>query len=105
MITQHPITLITDDQQHIIVWKISPTTAIPTKNIFLSHGAFSDKHICLAIAEYFTQFGFTILEWRGHGSSPKTKQDFNFETIAQYDFKAVFDYFKQELKIHHIHCI
>ena len=45
------------------------------------------------------------MEWRNHGESAKPKTKFNFETIAQFDIKAVLTYLLEDLKINQLHCI
>ena len=67
---------------------------IKKQAIFLSHGAFSDKTVCMGIADYLAREGYIcfILEWRGHGTSPKTDLPFNFETVALYEYKTAFHY-------------
>ena len=77
------------------------------KHIFLTHGTFSNRKICDGIAFHFAELGFTcwILEWRNHGKSSKTKQKFNFETIAKYDLKATIDFLFNNQQIKKIDCI
>lgn len=81
--------LETDDHVEFALWKVakSENTLIKKEAIFLSHGAFSDKTVCMGIAVYLANHGYIcfILEWRGHGTSPKTDIPFNFETVALYE--------------------
>jgi predicted alpha/beta hydrolase len=73
----------------------------------LTHGTFSNRKICDGIASHLTEKGFTcwIMEWRNHGKSSKTKQDFNFETIAKYDLKSTLDYLFENEGLKNIACI
>lgn len=100
------IKLTTDDNHIIAIQKISQTDNID-KVCFLTHGTFSDKRICLGLANFLAKYGYAcyILEWRNHGDSNKTTQPFDFETIALYDIKATFDYLCYKLDIQNIHAI
>ncbi|MBD0222902.1 alpha/beta hydrolase, partial [Acinetobacter baumannii] len=86
----------TDDHSEFALWEVakSENTLIKKEAIFLSHGAFSDKTVCMGIADYLANHGYIcfILEWRGHGTSPKTDIPFNFETVALYEYKTAFHY-------------
>ncbi|WP_367105089.1 alpha/beta fold hydrolase [uncultured Psychrobacter sp.] len=121
MLTETLKKLTTKDGAQVAVWKVSNSTDIrlntkassPTQqvaksqNIFLTHGTFSDKRACLRIASYLAQLGHDcyIMEWRGHGASPKSTKKFNFETVATYDFAAVFRYLFDDLKLDNLHCV
>ncbi len=107
MIKEELVQLNTEDNTTIALWKIYTDEVDENKNIFLSHGTFSDKKICSPIAKYFAKKGFTcwIMEWRNHGSSELTKKKFNFETIALFEFKTVFSYLISDLRIEKLHCI
>ena len=95
----------TADTETIALWKVTNNPSNKNQSIFLTHGTFSDKRICLGIAKHFAELGYTcwIMEWRNHGKSPEVTKKFNFETIAIYDLKTVFDYFFKDLKISKIH--
>jgi predicted alpha/beta hydrolase len=56
---------------------------------------------------YLAEKGFTcwIMEWRNHGKSSKSNQNFNFETIAKFDFKSTFDFLFIDQKIKKIDCL
>ena len=97
----------TEDGEQIALWKIQSTDLQNQANVFLTHGTFSDKRICLGIAKYLAVFGYTcwIMEWRNHGASPSTTNKFNFETIGLYDVKAAFNYLSKVLKITNLHCV
>lgn len=107
MISKSITFLNTTDKEKIALWKISNNEKNIVDNIFLTHGTFSNKSICLGIAKYFAIQGYCcyIMEWRNHGESPQTENNFNFETIALYDLKTVFTYLFEELKLKSIHCI
>jgi len=97
----------TEDKEQIALWKIHSSLQQNHANIFLTHGTFSDKRICLGIAKYLAEIGYTcwIMEWRNHGASPTTTNKFNFETIGLFDVKAAFNYLSNSLKLTNIHCI
>ena len=59
------------------------------------------------MAEYLAGLGHHcyIMEWRGHGASSLPTDQFNFETVATYDFAATFDYLLNELKLSNLHCV
>lgn len=101
--------LKTDDHGEFALWEISKRkdTIIKKEAIFLSHGAFSDKTVCMGIADYLARQGYIcfILERRGHGTSPKTDIPFNFETVALYEYKTAFHYVYHCLNITFLHCV
>ena len=97
MLTENLKFVSTKDNVQIAIWHIfdsekqqylSNNSTYRAQNIFLTHGTFSDKKTCLKIAEYLATLGHHcyIMEWRGHGASSTSKDKFNFETIATYDF-------------------
>jgi predicted alpha/beta hydrolase len=45
------------------------------------------------------------MEWRNHGESSKTQQEFNFETIAKYDIKSTFDFLFNKENLKNIDCL
>ncbi|AUC77787.1 alpha/beta hydrolase [Olleya sp. Bg11-27] len=104
--TEHLYHITTEDNQTIALWKLNSEKR-SDKHIFLTHGTFSNRKICDGIAAYLTEKGFTcwIMEWRNHGKSSKTKQKFNFETIAKYDLKSVFNFLFNIIKVKGIDCI
>ncbi len=114
MITESLKLVTTKDDEQIAVWKVmadnQPSVMPEVKkkqNIFLTHGTFSDKKVCLGIASYLCQLGHTcyIMEWRGHGHSSMPKDKFNFETVATYDYEATFRYLFDELKLDNLHSV
>lgn len=107
MLEETRLFLRTKDQEEIALWKIVGEKSDSTKNIFLTHGTFSNRKVCMGITSFLLEKGYTcwILEWRNHGDSPSVKRPFNFETIALYDFAAVFEYLFQTLRIAALDCI
>lgn len=103
MTTNDTIHLTTKDQEIITLHKVGDKIG---KVCFLTHGTFSDKRVCLGLANYLKDKGFTcyILEWRGHNGY-KAKKPFDFETVALYDFYTAFDYLCHQLKLTKIHTI
>lgn len=102
------ILLKTIDGAKTSLWKYKPETSVNNgQHIFLGHGTFCNKKICLGIAQMLLKQGYTcwIVEWRGHGSSPEPKAKYSFETVGKYDLKAVFDYLKNEEGLSKISCI
>jgi len=101
--------LDTSDGCEFALWEISKKNnpLVKKEAIFLSHGAFSDKTVCMGIADYLANQGYIcfILEWRGHGTSPKTDIPFNFETVALYEYKAAFHYIYYHFNIASLHCV
>ena len=84
------IILTTDDSAEIVLWKCSSEKSPGHKHIFLTHGTFSNRKVLLGIMEFLVEQGYTcwIMEWRGHGDSPKPSERYNFETIGLYDVPA-----------------
>lgn len=105
------LTLVaTKDGEQIALWTITDdkgTADAQPQNIFLTHGTFSDKRVCLRIAQYLAELGHTcyIMEWRGHGASSAPKRKFNFETVATYDYEAVFRYLFDERQLDNLHTV
>ncbi|MBO1531311.1 alpha/beta fold hydrolase [Psychrobacter sp. F1192] len=101
----------TKDGEQVAIWKVesatNDSTTMKRQNILLTHGTFSDKKVCLGIANYLAKLGHVcyIMEWRGHGDSPKPTAKFNFETIATYDFAATFQYLFDDLELDNLHCV
>ena len=98
------IPITTADRAVASLHKISTTDDRRDKNIFLTHGTYSDKRSLLGIAQYLAKAGYTcwILEWREHGASPATDTIYNYEWIALYELKAVFEYLFKVEKITHL---
>lgn len=87
--------------EQLALWKVTHKHSKEDKHVFLTHGTFSSKKVCLLLAEYLAENGYNcwILEWRNHGDSFKTSLPYNFETIAKEDIKSVFDYLIKEQKV------
>lgn len=101
------IKIKTEGEEFIALWKIFSPENDSDQHIFLSHGTFSDRRICLSIAEYFAEKNYTcwIMEWRNHGSSSPSNKKINFENIATDDYPIVFEYLFNQLNINKINCI
>ncbi|MBT4443943.1 MAG: alpha/beta hydrolase [Oceanospirillaceae bacterium] len=107
MYHENEINIYSDDGVRLSLWKIEPISTNSDTNVFLTHGAFSNKDICFGIAKYLAERNITcwILEWRSHGSSENYAKSFDFETIALYDMKAAFDYLIHNVKLKSFHCV
>lgn len=116
MITENLTLVTTKDGEQIALWRIvdsalhsviSDSAAKKEQNILLTHGTFSDKTSCLRIASYLASLGHHcyIMEWRGHGHSSVPTDQFNFETVAIYDFEAAIHHLFDELKLDNLHCV
>lgn len=91
--TPSPNLLETPDGSSFAVWTIGQRHAAESKEpVLLSHGAFSNKKICMGVARFIAKAGFecTILEWRNHGASAASQQHFDFETIGCNEFLVAF---------------
>ncbi|MDB4180815.1 alpha/beta hydrolase [Flavobacteriaceae bacterium] len=90
----------------IALWKLN-SEKTTDRHVFLTHGTFSNRKICDGIASYLVEKGFTcwIMEWRNHGGSSKTKEKFNFETIAKYDLKSTFNFLFNVCQLKNIECL
>ena len=66
----------------IALWKLNSEKK-SDKHIFLTHGTFSNRKICDGISLFLVEKGFTcwIMEWRNHGESSKTQQEFNADIM------------------------
>lgn len=87
--------LKTPDGSSFAIWTISQGHASEGKElVLLSHGAFSNKKVCMGLARFIARAGFecSILEWRNHGASADSKQYFDFETIGCNEFLAAFEF-------------
>ena len=104
---QELIKIKTSPDQHLALWKVFSERSQSNKNIFLTHGTFSNKKVCLSIADLMINNGYTcwIMEWRNHGASSHTKVPFNFETIGKEDIKTTLDYLQDKLSIGKLACI
>lgn len=93
--------------KHIALWKITNNNSSKEKNILLTHGTFSNRKVLNGITEYLVDKGFTcwVFEWRNHGNSLTTKENFDFETIGKQDFKIIFDYLLSYQNIKKLDCI
>ncbi|MFK7932347.1 MAG: alpha/beta hydrolase [Saprospiraceae bacterium] len=97
------IPITTDDNAVASLHKLTSDNSVD-KNIFLTHGTYSDRRSLMGIAQYLAKEGYTcwLLEWREHGTSPATNTIYNYEWIALYELKAVFEYLFEVEKITHL---
>ncbi len=96
------------DKLQVALWQITATVSQANKHIFLTHGTLSNKKVMLGLADCLTQKGYTcwLLEWRNHGSSPKTKsKKYSFEDLAKEDFKTALDFLIEQQGITTFDCI
>ncbi len=107
MIREELIKLATKTDEYLALWKIYGNESVSPKNVFLSHGTFSNRKVCMGISTFLVEKGYTcwILEWRNHGDSSETKQPFNFESVGTEDFLIAFEYLFNGIKIRTLHCI
>jgi len=65
---QEQIDLNFQNDKKLALWKLSSSNCQADKNVFLTHGTFSDKKVCLGIGEYLVGKGYNcwVLEWRNH---------------------------------------
>jgi len=91
----------------LALWKVYEDKTSNGKHIFLTHGTFSNRKVCLAISEFLVNNGYTcwILEWRNHGNSAKVDGNYNFEIIGKEDVDSALDYLFNEEKITQLDCI
>lgn len=84
--------------EQLAFWKVAQESGTEKQHIFMTHGTFSSKKVCLVLAEYLAEHGYCcwILEWRNHGDSFKTTAAYNFETIAKEEIKHSLDYLIKE---------
>ncbi|MEO0895215.1 MAG: alpha/beta fold hydrolase [Bacteroidota bacterium] len=106
MLQEEKILLSAPNNIQIALWNIKADTSLPQKHVFLTHGTFSNRKVCMGMADFLCQKGYNcwILEWRNHGESSKT-EDFSFEQLANEDFKLAFDYLFQQEGIKYLDCI
>jgi pimeloyl-ACP methyl ester carboxylesterase len=110
MLNERQLHLHTDDGVRLSLWRLRDEAKNPptgTRDIFLTHGTFSDRRICLGIAKHFASLGYTCwtLEWRGHGSSGASPVTYDFETVARHDVKAALEHLVSEEGIQGLHCV
>lgn len=89
----------TKDGLSIALWQVD-LEVTQERPIFLTHGTFSNKKVCMGIASYLAEQGYQcwIMEWRNHGDSTSTSADFNFETIAYDDCWVALEYIRTHTK-------
>ncbi len=91
----------------LALWKVDAETSVEGTHVFLTHGTFSNRKVCLGITEFLVENGFTcwILEWRNHGASSTLDEPYNFEKIGKEDIKAAFEYLFDHEKLEEIDCV
>lgn len=92
---------------NLALWKIYTDNSEKGNDIFLTHGTFSDRKVCMGISEFLVKNGYTcwILEWRNHGESSFINDSFNFEKIGKEDVEKALDYLFTEENIEKIDCV
>lgn len=90
-----PLLETTRDGASIAVHEVSRVGTFD-QAVLTTHGTFSDAGICRRLARSFARAGFAsyVLEWRGHGDSPREStraRGTSLETIALYDVPAALD--------------
>jgi predicted alpha/beta hydrolase len=107
MIIEKEISLNSADNVKIALWKIFDNEVEKISDIYLTHGAFSDKSVCLRISKYLASLGYVcwVMEWRNHGESAKSNLPYNLETIAKYDMAIAFEYLFTTRQVVDLHCI
>jgi predicted alpha/beta hydrolase len=95
------------ENAHLVLWKMYLDDEQKGKNIFLTHGTFSNRKVCMAVSEYLVKKGYTcwILEWRNHGASSTISGAYNFEIIGKEDIQCAFEYLFEEEKLTSIDCV
>jgi len=95
------------DEATLALWKYDAEENEVGKNVFLTHGTFSNKKICLGITEYLLSHGYTcwVLEWRCHGESAKMKDPGNFEKLGKEDLELGLRYLFDVVKIKKLDCV
>lgn len=95
------------ENTNLALWKIVGDNRVKGKNVFLTHGTFSNRKVCKGIGTYLAERGYTcwVLEWRNHGESSFVNEPYNFEKIAKVDIKKAFDYLFEVEKIENIDCV
>ncbi len=92
---------------NLALWKVYSDSSSKGKDVFLTHGTFSNRKICMGITEYLVKRGYNcwILEWRNHGESSITKSDYDFEDVAKEDIDIALRYLFEEEQLRKIDCV
>ena len=107
-ITETALQLRTDDGVTVALWKLQGAGDRSTRHdVFLTHGTFSDRRVCLGLARHLASHGHTcwILEWRGHGSSQRDVAPYDMETVALFDVKAALIHLLEHEGIKRLDCV
>ena len=93
--------LTTGDGARLCLVEVPPGPGAvgPVRHVFMTHGTFSDRRICMGLARHLAGLGRCcwVLEWRGHGRSAAARAPFDFETIGQQDVPAALQYLVNSL--------
>jgi len=97
----------TEQHEFIALWQVTSENSNSEKNIFLTHGTYSNRKVLLPIAEYLAKNGYQcwIMEWRNHGKSSPSKVKRNFELIGKIDLPITFNCLFNQLKINNLNCV
>ena len=100
------IDLPLNKKHNIALWKVSDVRE-DIRHVFLTHGTFSNRKVCMGMAEYLAKNGFTcwVMEWRNHGESDPYRDNFTFETVAKEEFEIVFEYLFNNLNVKSLDCV
>ena len=104
--TEKLIKLPFEEDHFLALWQYG-SSEVAGKDVFLTHGTFSNKRVMMGIIDYLVGQGYTcwMLEWRDHGGSSSYPDKYNFETIALEDIKIALDYLYDVQGLDHIDCI
>lgn len=110
MLSESEIAVATDDAVRLSLWRLRDEAVSPregTRDIFLTHGTFSDRRICQGIAKHLASLGYTCwtLEWRGHGNSAEGVAAYDFETVAKHDITAALEHLVRKERVRRLHCV
>ncbi len=96
-----------DALNQLALWKYCSQSEERAKHVFLTHGTFSNRKVLNGISSFLVKQGYTcwVLEWRNHGSSSETQEDFNFETVGKIDVPLALNYLFVDKKIERIDCV
>ena len=95
------------NNSYLALWKLFSIESEQGKDVFLTHGTFSHKKVCMGIGEFLVKNGYTcwILEWRNHGDSSTLNEPYNFEKIGIEEIETAFDYLQKVELISTFDCV
>lgn len=96
-----------NEDKKLALWKTYSTKRETKGHIFLTHGTFSNRKICMGICEFLISEGYTcwVLEWRNHGESSSFNSEYNFETIGKEEITIALKFLFEDQKIKNLDCI